>query len=88
MQTVTAADIQKNFGQFREVALAEGVVVTAHGKPSVAIISFAEYQRLKELDRRVLRLEDMSDAQIQEMVDAEIPERLRYNLSDIPDLDK
>lgn len=88
MQTVTAAEIQKNFGQFREVALAEGVVVTAHGKPSVAIISFVEYQRLKELDRRILRLEDMTDGQIQEMIDAEIPQALRYNLSDIPDSDK
>lgn len=87
MQTVSAADIQKNFGQFREIALSEGVVVTAHGKPSVAIISFAEYQRLKELDRRVLRLDDMTDAQLQEMVDAKIPEPLRYNLSDLPDVD-
>lgn len=87
MQTVSAAEIQKNFGQFREIALSECVVVTVHGKPSVAIISFAEYQRLKELDRRVLRLDDMTDAQLQEMVDAKIPETLRYNLSDLPDVD-
>jgi prevent-host-death family protein len=86
MQTVTAAEVQKNFGQFREVALTEGVVVTAHGKPTVAIISYTEYQRLKHLDRRVMRLADMADAQLQEMVDAEIPEDLRYSLSDIPDL--
>lgn len=87
MQTISSADIQKNFGQYREVALAEGVVVTAHGKPSVAIISWDEYQRLKELDRRVLRLEDMSDAQIQEMVDAQIPGAFAYKLADIPDVD-
>jgi prevent-host-death family protein len=85
MRAVSAADIQKNFGQYREVALAEGVMVTAHGKPSVAIISYAEYERLKELDRRILRLDDMTDDQIQEMIDSEIPEDFRYNLADIKD---
>jgi len=35
-------------------------------------------------ERRVLRLEDMTEAQVQEMADAEIPEGQRYRLSDIP----
>ena len=84
MQTVSAAEIQKNFGHYRETAATEGVVVTAHGKPGVVIIAYAEYERLKELDRRVLRLEDMSNEQIQEMIDAEIPAKFRYKLADIP----
>jgi prevent-host-death family protein len=82
---VTAADVQKNFGQYREAALEEPLIVTAYGKPSVAIISVEEYERLKELDRRAMRLDEMSDAQIEEMVVAEVPPELRYSLDNIPD---
>ena len=85
MAVATATEVQKKFGQYREAALEEPLIVTAYGKPSVAIISIEEYERLKELDRRVLRLDDMGDAQIQEMVAAEIPPELRYSLDDIPD---
>ena len=51
----------------------------------MAIISIEEYERLKELDRRVMRLDEMSDAQIEEMVAAAIPPELDYGLDDIPD---
>lgn len=85
MALVTAAEVQKNFGQYRGAALEAQLIVTAYGKPSVAIISIDEYERLKELDRRVMRLDEMSDAQIEEMVAAEIPPELRCSLDDIPD---
>jgi prevent-host-death family protein len=85
MATVTSAEVQKNFGRYREHALGEPVVVTQYGKPSVVIISAAEYERLKELDRRVLRLDQMSDADIAEMAEAEIPPAYRYSISEIPE---
>ena len=80
---VTSAEAQKNFGHYRERALAEPVVVTQYGKPSVVIISAAEYERLKELDRRVVRLDEMSDAEIEEMLNSSIPPEHRFSLSDI-----
>jgi prevent-host-death family protein len=83
--TVTSAEVQKNFGQYREQALGEPVVVTQYGKPSVVIIAAAEYDRLKELDRRVMRLDEMSDAQIEEMVTASIPREHRYSIDEIPE---
>ena len=83
MPIVTSAEAQKNFGRYREQALADPVFVTQYGKPSVVIISAAEYERLKELDRRVMRLEDMSDAEIEEMLNSEIPREHRYRISDI-----
>lgn len=84
MAVVTSAEAQKNFGRYRERALAEPVVVTQYGKPSVVIISAAEYDRLKQLDRRVLRLDEMSEAEIEEMAASEIPSAYRYGLSEIP----
>ena len=83
MTIVTSAEAQKNFGRYRERALAEPVVVTQYGKPSVVIISAAEYERLKELDRRVMRLDNMSDAEIEEMLDASVPPEQRYSISEI-----
>jgi prevent-host-death family protein len=82
--TVTSAEAQKNFGRYREQALAGPVMVTQYGKPSVVIISAAEYARLKELDRRVMRLDDMSDAEIAEMAQGEIPPEYRYSIAEIP----
>jgi len=83
MAMVTSAEAQKNFGRYREQALAEPVVVTQYGKPSVVMISTAEYERLKELDRRVMRLADMSDEEIEEMLGSSIPREHRYSISEI-----
>jgi len=85
MAVVTSAEAQKNFGRYREQALEEAVVVTQYGKPSVVIISAAEYERLKELDRRVMLLDEMSDTDIEQMAEAEIPPEYRYSISDIPE---
>jgi prevent-host-death family protein len=85
MSTVTSAEAQKNFGRYREQALEEPVVVTQYGKPSVVILSATEYERLRELDRRVMRLDEMSDAEIEEMADSEIPPQHRYSISEIPE---
>ena len=85
MTKVSSAEVQKNFGRFKDMARAEPVVVTQYGKPAVVILDAGEYERLKELDRRVLRLDDMSDTEIDEMVQAEIPPEHRYRLSEIPD---
>jgi prevent-host-death family protein len=85
MTRASAAEVQKNFGRYRDVAAREAVVVTAHGKPSVVILSANEYARLKELDRRVVRFADMTDADLGEMAKATIPARYRYSIDDIPD---
>lgn len=74
-----------NFGRFKNAARKEPVVVTQYGKPAVVILDAAEFERLKNLDRRVLRLDQMSDAEIDEMLLAEIPPEHRYSLADIPD---
>lgn len=53
MVTVRAAEFQKQFGKFREMALREPVSVTHHGRTSLVMISAQEYERLKSLDSRV-----------------------------------
>ena len=52
MVTVTAAELQKQFGRFRDLALREPVSVTHHGRDSLVMLSSDEYNRLKALDTR------------------------------------
>ena len=85
MSIVSSADVQKNFGRYKEAARVEPVVVTQYGKPTVVILAASEYERLKKLHRRVLRLEDMPDSDIEAMLRAEVPPEHHYNLADIPD---
>lgn len=52
MVKITAAELQKQFGRYREVAIREPVSVTHHGRDSLVILSADEYRRLKALDDR------------------------------------
>lgn len=52
MVSVTAADLAKQFGKYRDLALREPVSVTHHGRETVVILSADEYRRLKSFDDR------------------------------------
>lgn len=52
MTKVTSAEMQRKFGQFKEVAQREPVTITSHGRDSLVLISVQEFQRLKALDTR------------------------------------
>ena len=52
MVTITAAELQKQFGRYRDIALREPVSVTHHGRESLVILSADEYKRLKSYDDR------------------------------------
>ena len=52
MTTVTAAEIQKNFGKFTELALRGPVSITRSGRKALVLLSADEYERLKSFDDR------------------------------------
>jgi prevent-host-death family protein len=52
MVTITAAELQKQFGRYRDIALREPVSVTHHGRETLVVMSAEEYKRLKALDTR------------------------------------
>lgn len=52
MVTITAGELQKQFGRYRDIALKEPVSVTHHGRESLVMLSSDEYKRLKALDDR------------------------------------
>jgi prevent-host-death family protein len=72
--SVTSADFQKNFGRYRETAIREPVTITNHGRDSLVLLSADEYRRLKSRDREVLLASELSEADLEAMLSAEIPE--------------
>ncbi len=66
MKTATSHDVAKAFGKYQDEALTEdAVTVTRYGRPSVVILSYAEYERLlagqPPRRRRAYRAGDMPD---------------------------
>ncbi len=61
---VSAAEFQRNIGRYQDLALRQPVAVTRNGRDCTVLISTDEYQRLIRRDRRVLGLDDFTDADI------------------------
>lgn len=74
MAKVSAAEFQKNFGKYRDLAQREAVAVTAHGRESVVLISADEYHRFRALDSRIAQyVWEMPEAEIAALAAAEAP---------------
>lgn len=54
MRTVPASEMKNRLGAYIEAAQAEPVVVERSGRPSVVLLSIAEFERLKTLEVRQL----------------------------------
>ena len=50
MQTLSAKDAKYSFGRLIDLARAEPIAVTKHGRPVVVVLSVEEYERLKALE--------------------------------------
>ena len=64
---VSSAELQKSFGQYREKALREPVVITNHGRESLVLLSAEEYRRLKSQDRRALHPWELGRREIESL---------------------
>ena len=70
MREVSATEFTRNFGQYREIAQREAVVVTSHGRATgyfVSAVEFEELQRLKSQTRRSRAVADMTTAEMEQM---------------------
>ena len=76
MPQVSSAEVQRNFGAYREIAEAEPVTVLHYNKPAVVIMSAAEYARLKRRDKQVMLTEDLPEWLIERIATAEMDPKL------------
>lgn len=70
---VTSAEFKTRFGYYREVAQREPVAVTAHGRPSVVVISAEEYRRLKDQNKkpRAAYIWELDDEELEILANSE-----------------
>ena len=52
MKEIAATDAKNKFGQMLEMTISEPVAIEKKGRPVAVMLSFAEYQRLTELEDR------------------------------------
>ncbi len=50
MHALSAKDAKYGFGRLIDLARAEPIAVTKHGRPVVVVLSVEEYERLKALE--------------------------------------
>jgi len=74
MLKVSSAEFQRNIGRYQDAALTQPVAVTRNGRERTVMISVEEYRRLKRRDRRVMSLEDFTDADIAALEATRAPE--------------
>ncbi len=75
---ISTADFIKNFGALADQALSEPVRITKHGRDRLVMLSATEDDRLKRRDRRVVRLEDLTDEELELIAQAEVPAEYGY----------
>ena len=62
--TLSASEFQDRVGEALDRALSQPVLITKHGRPRNVVLSYDEYQRLRERDRRAVRAEHLTDDDI------------------------
>jgi prevent-host-death family protein len=80
---ISTADFIKKFGELADQALAEPVRITKHGRDRLVVLSAAEYDRLKRRDRRVVRIEDLTDEDLELIAQAEVPAEFAHLDADL-----
>ncbi len=75
---VSTAEFIKNFGALSDKALSEPVRITKHGRDRLVMVAAAEFDRLMRRDRQVFRAEDLPDAILDLIAEAEVPAEFAY----------
>jgi prevent-host-death family protein len=67
---MTSTQFQERPGEALDRSLSQHLVVLKHGRPRNVILSYEEYDRLIRQDRRSFAVEDLSDADLEEIAGA------------------
>ncbi len=80
MAQVSSGELQKEFGRYRAIAHREAVVITNHGREDLVLLSAEEYRRLQELEERAFHVSELSDDDLANLSQVEIPAEAKlYN---------
>jgi hypothetical protein len=83
--SVSASDVQKNFGLWHDKALKEPVQVTKYGRETVYLVSAETFHELWSSYRRAGSTLELADADVTLMDEAKIPAEHDYEYQDDPE---
>lgn len=75
---MTTGELKRRLEEIEGIATKEPIFVVSGGRESLVILSAEEYGRLRRRDRRVLRAGELSEAEIDYISNAELPEESRH----------
>ena len=82
---VSTAEFIKNYGTLADQALSEPLTITKNGRDRRVLVSAAEYDRLKNRDRRAISAGELTEDDIALVAKSEVPaghEHLNAELAD------
>ncbi len=82
---ISTADFIKNFGAAADPALSQPVRITKHGRDRLVVVSAAEYDRPRRPDRRAVSIEELTDEELELIVQAETPAEFALLDSELTD---
>ncbi len=72
MPKVSATDLSNKLGQYQDEALKRPLIITKNNRDRLVMLSIEEYRRLKQLDRKALFVEELTDADLEAISKAEV----------------
>ena len=73
MSRVSSTELSNKLGLYQDEALKRPVIITKNNRERLVMLSIDEYRRLKQLDRKALFVEELSDAELEAISRAEVP---------------
>lgn len=73
IRTVPITEFQRKFGEYRDKALTGGLVLTSHGRETLAVVPVEWFHRLRALERQALRVEELTGREMKAIRAARVP---------------
>ena len=83
--SVPASEVQKNFGVYHDKALKEPVQITKYGRETAYLVSAETFHEMWASYRKVLRVGDLSDSEMNTIMQAKVPPEHDYEYQDDPE---
>ena len=82
MPSVTASEMQKNFGRWHDEAIREPVQITKHGRETAYLVSAETFNRLWASYRRAVKVSELSTEEMDLILAAEVPAEHTYEIDE------
>ncbi len=73
MPKVSSTDLSNKLGQYQDEALKRPLIITKNNRDRLVMLSIEEYRRLKQLDRKVLFVKELTESDLEAISRAEVP---------------